>query len=147
MNIRSFVLTCSILFSCLALHAQKPIHGLQEKNAQYLEKMESEGFEFRSQIITEFNAENAQQNVNIKLKAGSTYQLVAMGDSDVKELALEVRSSGKFELSELANSESSGGEEVKVLVPEKSGKFKITLSVKSFSDSGKGFVSFMVLRK
>lgn len=142
---KSIAITWMLLLGSFAVLAQTPIDQLQQHNSQYLSKMESEGYGFRSQIVTEFNPENAEQVVKIKLKAGHTYQLVAMGDSDVKSLNLEVKSMKTHSIKSLVVSEVSGV--VKELKTEKSGKFKIVLNVAEFSSAGKGFVSFMVLRK
>ncbi|MEQ8471328.1 MAG: hypothetical protein RIC35_09080 [Marinoscillum sp.] len=144
---KSILFLTALLLGSTTTLAQTPIDILQASNTQYLAKMEAEGFEFRSQIITEFNLDHAEQNVNIRLKAGYTYQLVAMGDSGIKALNLEVNSLKKFKLSNLGYGEEVGSGKIRSLVPEKSGKFKITLSVKDFGESDKGFVSFMVLRK
>lgn len=144
---KSILFLSSLLFGSIVTLAQTPIDILQENNTQYLTKMEAEGFEFRSQIITEFNSEHAEQNVNIRLKAGYTYQLVAFGDSDIEALGVEVNSFKKFKESNLELGEAAGSGKILRLVPEKSGKYKITLRVNDFGESGKGFVSFMVLRK
>ncbi|WP_421876398.1 hypothetical protein [Marinoscillum sp.] len=142
---KSIAITWTLLLGSFAVLAQTPIDKLQQTNSDYLKKMESEGYGFRSQIITEFNPENAEQNVNIKLKAGHTYQLVAISDSDVKSLDLEVKSMKTHSIKSLVVPEVSGA--VKELKTEKSGKFKIVLNVAEFSNAGQGFVSFMVLRK
>ena len=147
MNIRSFVLLGTLILVSISVFSQSSIDKLQKSNAQYLELQEKEGFVFRSQIITEFNPENAIQNVNIKLQEGFTYQLVAMGGSDVATLGIEVKSFKKLGSSNLESEKPTDNQEYLTFVPEKSGKFKITLNVKEFSSAGKGFVSFMVLRK
>ena len=147
MNIKSIIVFGVVLFAASQLFAQSSIDVLQKSNASYLEGMEKQGYEFRSQIVTEFNAENAEQNVNICLKEGFTYQLVAMGDADVTVLGVEVKSFKKLGSSNLESEKPADNQEYLTFVPEKSGKYKISLNVKDFSSAGKGFVSFMVLRK
>ncbi len=148
MNIRSYVLLSTILLaSCFVVSAQTSIEALQNTNGAYLARMESEGFEFRSQIITEFNQDNAEQKVNINLKEGYTYQLVAIGDSEIHKVDLAIKSSRKFDMTDLGDVKIPGSEKVKEMTPQKSGEFKISLNVERFSNAGKGFVSFMVLRK
>lgn len=144
MEMRALIITGILVLTGYVLQAQTPIDKLQKSNSEYLGQMEKEGYEFRSQIVTEFNAENAEQNVNIRLKEGFSYKLVAMGDADVTEMDIEVKSLKKAPLESLKTGKNI---EVVDLVPVKSGKFKIVLSVAQFSAAGKGFVSFMVLRK
>lgn len=147
MKIKSIIFFGVVVFAASQLFAQSSIDVLQKSNTQYLEQMETEGFEFRSQIVTEFNTENAEQNVNIRLKEGFTYKLVAMGDADITILGVEVKSFKKLGASNLVSDQPADNQEFLTFIPEKSGKFKITLNVKEFSSDGKGFVSFMVLRK
>ena len=107
MNIKSIIVFGVVLFAASQLFAQSSIDVLQKSNASYLEGMEKQGYEFRSQIVTEFNAENAEQNVNIRLKEGFTYQLVAMGDADVTVLGVEVKSFKKLGSSNLESEKLS----------------------------------------
>ena len=144
---KSIVIASVLLLTGGMLLAQTPIDQLQQNNREYLKEMESEGFQFRSQIITEFNPENAEQLVKIKLKAGATYQLVALGDADIENVTLGVKSFKKYATTSETGEAPTANSDVMALVPEKSGTFKITIAVKDFSSTGQGFVSFMVLRK
>jgi hypothetical protein len=143
---RFFFLSLLALISFTAL-AQTPIDILQKQNVKYLEDRESEGYEFRSQIITEFDRANASQNVNIQLSEGYSYLIIALGDDNIPALGLEVSPSKKAAIQELSLDSGLVGQGLEVK-PSKSGKFKITILVKDLNlDVPAGFVSFMVLRK
>lgn len=142
---RNFLLTGFYLLS-LALIAQTPIDEMQKRNVAYLEQQEQEGYTFRSQIITEFDEAHALQDVNIKLDAQYTYQLVAMGDSDIKAMQVSVKSN-EANTQKVSNDAANDRTSALLFKPEKSGRYKIMLQVDEFSANGKGFISFMVLRK
>ena len=138
----------SILFIAISFiaMAQTPIDGLQKQNLKYLESLESDGYEFRSQIITEFDQANASQNVNINLSKDYTYIVVALGDSNIPAIGLEIKPENKAAIKANALSQGMTGQSFQ-LVPEKSGRFKFSINVTGLNASKKGFVSFMVLRK
>ncbi|MEL7145896.1 MAG: hypothetical protein AAFO69_05980 [Bacteroidota bacterium] len=138
----SFVLT----FVSLAAMAQTPIDGLQKQNITYLESLESKGYEFRSQIITEFDQANASQNVNINLSKDYTYVVVALGDSNIPGISLEIKPSSKAKIDQNDLNSGMTGQSYQ-LSPSKSGRFKFSIDVTGLSGGQKGFVSFMVLRK
>lgn len=140
----TFLLSFMLLFS-VAAFAQTPIDGLQKQNLAYLESQESEGYEFRSQIITEFDLANASQDVNIKLSKDYTYVIVALGDSNIPKIALDIKPSKNAKMESLAI-EGGAGQSFK-LSPTKSGRFKISINVSDLSEGQTGFISFMVLRK
>ncbi len=138
-------LSALMVVSVMAM-AQTPIDGLQKQNLKYLEFQESEGYEFRSQIITEFDAANASQNVNIKLTDDYSYVIVAIGDSNIPGIELEIKPSGNANTESLSLEEGLAGQSYR-LTPSKSGRFKISINATGLSPSQKGFISFMVLRK
>ena len=140
-----FSLSLLLLLS-LGAFAQTPIDKLQKQNVAYLEQQENEGYEFRSQIITEFDQSNASQNVNIKLSEGFTYIIVAIGDSNIPELDLSIKPAGGAKMESLNMSSDLVSKSFK-LTPSKSGRFKISIDVEELNASQKGFISFMVLRK
>ena len=133
------------LFAINVSMAQTPIDGLQKDNLKYLESKESEGYEFRSQIITEFDQANASQDVNIKLSKDYTYVVVAISDSNIPKIALHIKNSKNATLKELTIGDGISGQALE-LKPDKSGRFKISIKA-DLSDSKTGFISFMVLRK
>jgi len=140
-----------IIFSLLSILsltsiAQTPIDGLQKQNLSYLESQEADGYEFRSQIITEFDLANASQNVNIQLSEGFNYIITALGDSNISSVKLDIRPSKSAEIKPLTLNESLVGQSF-MLEPSKSGKFRISIAASGLSASRKGFISFMVLRK
>ena len=135
-----------VALTSLAAMAQTPIDGLQKQNLAYLETLESEGYEFRSQIITEFDLSNSSQNVNINLSKDYSYVVVALGDSDIPNLTITIRSPKGASVAENKLSADLNGQSFQV-TPTKSGRFKFTIGVSGLSASDKGFVSFMVLRK
>lgn len=143
---KSFVLFFLFVATSMTAIAQTPIDGLQKQNLGYLETLESEGYEFRSQIITEFDQANASQNVNINLSKDYTYIVVALGDSNIPGIALEIKPSKNAKVSEQSLANGMTGQSYQ-LVPSKSGRFKFSINVSGLSASSKGFVSFMVLRK
>lgn len=142
---RSILLSFTTLFSVIAF-SQTPIDRLQKINLDYLESQEKEGFEFRSQIITEFDQAHASQNVNIKLSEDFTYVIVALGDSNVPGIELEIKPSKNAKMESLDLKEGIAGQSF-LLTPSKSGRFKISINTNGLEASEKGFVSFMVLRK
>lgn len=125
--------------------AQTPIDGLQKNNLEYLESKEGEGYEFRSQIITEFDQAHASQDVNIKLSKDYTYVVVAIGDSNIPEVSLAIKTAKNASTNELQLKNGVAGQAVE-LKPGKSGRFKISINAK-LSAGKTGFISFMVLRK
>ncbi len=127
--------------------AQTPIDDLQKQNLKYLELQESDGYEFRSQIITEFDNQNASQDVNIKLDANFTYIVVALGDKNIPKVDLEVRPEKKATIQELSDVDSQVSGKSYTVKPNKSGRYKISINVSGLDVSKKGFISFMVLRK
>ncbi len=141
----TFLLSFMLLFS-VAVFAQTPIDGLQKQNLAYLESQESEGYEFRSQIITEFDLANASQDVNIKLSKDYTYVVVALGDSNIPKIALDIKPSKNAKMESLSIDGSAAGQSFK-LSPTKSGRFKISINVSDLDEGQTGFISFMVLRK
>ena len=128
------------------INAQTPIDQLQKNNLKFLESKEGEGFEFRSQIITEFDAENASQNVNIKLSEQYTYIIGALGDANVPQVNLSINPSNKAQIEAHSTDENLIGQAF-LLTPNKSGKFKISINAEGLGEVDKGFISFMVLRK
>ncbi len=133
-----------MLLAVISLKAQTPIGDLQKRNTAQMEALEKDGYEFRSQIITEFDAENASQDVNIKLNSEYTYLIVALGDSNIPDVDLAIKPESKAKITE----QSTGGTgKSYMLEPSKSGKFKISINVSGLNASKKGFISFMVLRK
>ena len=127
-------------------NAQTPIDELQKQNLSYLEARESEGFEFRSQIITEFDEANASQNVNIKLSKNFTYTIVALGDSNIPQIELDIKPSKNAQMESLTVGPKLAGQSF-LVTPSKSGNFKISINALGLDASQKGFISFMVLRK
>lgn len=136
----------TFLASSVVSIAQTPIDGLQKENLKYLESQESEGYEFRSQIITEFDQAHASQDVNIKLSKDYTYIVVAMGDSNIPKIELDIKPVKNAKTESLAAGQNQVGQYFQV-VPTKSGRFKISINVAGLQASQKGFISFMVLRK
>ena len=135
----------AVLYSVLAF-AQTPIDELQKSNISYLESQESEGFEFRSQIITEFDQANASQNVNIQLSKDFTYLIIALGDSNIPEITLDVKPSKNVAMKSLTWDGSMAAQSFSVS-PSKSGRFKISINAVGLDASERGFISFMILRK
>ena len=142
---KSIVFSIATLLSTLLL-AQTPIDGLQKSNLSYLESQESKGFEFRSQIITEFDQAHASQNVNIKLNDDYTYIVVALGDSDIPEINLEIKPAGNAKMEALPLAQDLAGESF-LVTPSKSGRSKMSIHAKGLGEAKNGFISFMVLRK
>ncbi|MBC6400138.1 MAG: hypothetical protein GDA51_09545 [Ekhidna sp.] len=141
----------SILFSIVVLFsvkvfAQTPIDELQKNNISYLELQESEGFEFRSQIITEFDSNNASQNVNIKLSKDFIYIVVALGDSNIPKISLDIKPANNAKMESMMPDESLTGQSF-LVTPSKSGRFKISINAIGLEASRSGFISFMILRK
>lgn len=134
------------LASSISAMAQTPIDGLQKQNLNYLESRESEGYEFRSQIITEFDQANASQNVNIKLTTGFTYIILALGDSNIPSIDLSIKPSQNAKIESLNLDQTLAGQSYE-LTPSKSGNFKIAINAGGLGEGKKGFISFMVLRK
>ena len=140
-----FALT--LLLACsFGAFSQTPIDNLQKQNLQYLELQESEGYEFRSQIITEFDESNASQNVNIKLSEEFTYIIVAIGDSNIPTIDLDIKPANGAKMEALKINSDLAGQSFR-LAPSKSGGFKISINATGLSATQKGFISFMVLRK
>jgi len=142
---KSILFFTTTLFSIMAF-AQTPIGELQKNNISYLELQESEGFEFRSQIITEFDRAHASQNVNIKLSRDFTYIIVALGDSDIPEIGLAIKPSKSTKMQAMLLDKSLTGQSF-LVTPSRSGQFKISINAIGLDASGSGFISFMVLRK
>ncbi|MEM6829601.1 MAG: hypothetical protein AAF551_03735 [Bacteroidota bacterium] len=143
---RSILFLCALFTILSTSHAQTPIDGLQKNNLKLLESLENEGYEFRSQIITEFDEAHASQDVNIKLSSDYTYVIVALGDSNIPKITLQVKPSRKATLENLTSTDELTGKFLK-LAPIKSGRFKISINATELKASGRGFISFMVLRK
>jgi len=139
------VLTVFFLTSLFSW-AQTPIDELMQQNLEYLEAMESEGYAFRSQIITEFDQANASQNVRIRLSEEYEYLVVALGDSNIPDIGLQFRPAGKANAGPMDLKRELTGRAFS-LSPSKSGRFKITINAMDLGASQKGFVSFMVLRR
>jgi len=142
-SLLSFTFFITTVFVTLA---QTPIDDLQKQNIDFLEIQESKGYEFRSQIITEFDPAHASQNVNIKLSTGFTYVIVALGDSNIPAIGLAIKPSTKSKIVPLEIGEELVGQSF-LLTPSKSGNFKISINALNLKASEKGFISFMVLRK
>ncbi len=139
----SFVVVCTVVFNAFA---QTPIDDLQKQNLNFLEQQESEGYEFRSQIITEFDQNNAEQNVNISLSKDFTYIIVALGDSNIPTINLGIKPSKGAAIKPFSLEGTKNGQAFQ-LNPSRSGKFKITIKANELGVNDKGFISFMVLRK
>lgn len=139
----SFVVVCTVVFNAFA---QTPIDDLQKQNLNFLEQQESEGHEFRSQIITEFDQNNAEQNVNISLSKDFTYIIVALGDSNIPAINLGIKPSKGAVIKPFSLEGTKNGQAFQ-LNPSRSGKFKITIKANELGVNDKGFISFMVLRK
>ena len=122
------------------------IDGLQKNNLAYLESLESEGYSFRSQIITEFDREHATQDVNIKLSEDYTYLIVGIGDINILSLTLAIKPSQKAKMKLLDLPSGFTGQSSQVN-PSRSGSFKIDITAADFKEDENGFISFMVLRK
>lgn len=142
---KSILFSMSFLFSLLVL-AQTPIDELQKSNLSYLESQESMGFEFRSQIVTEFDEAHASQSVNIKLSEDFTYKIVALGDSSIPDISLDIKPSSKAKMDETNLDNTLAGQSF-LVTPAKSGRFKITINALGLDTARRGFISFMVLRK
>lgn len=146
MLMKSLPFFFTIVLISTVTRAQTPIDDLQKKNLNYLESQEREGYEFRSQIITEFDQTHASQDVNIKLSKDYTYIIVAMGDSSIPKIDLDIKPSKNAKMESLEPSQKTVGQYFQV-VPTKSGRFKISINVAELQASQTGFISFMVLRK
>ena len=140
------LLLIAAYFSFSILVAQTPIDELQKQNIQYLESQENEGYAFRSQIITEFDAAHASQNVNIKLSQEYTYIVVALGDSNIPGINLDIKPVSKAKMETMPLDDNLAGA-AHLVTPSKSGRFKITINAAGLEGSKTGFISFMVLRK
>ena len=110
-----------------SVFAQTPIDGLQKQNLNFLESQENEGYEFRSQIITEFDAAHASQNVNIKLSKGFNYIIVAIGDSNIPAIDLSIKPAKGAALESIDIGSDLAGQAYNV-APNKSGQFKISIN-------------------
>ena len=97
---RTFILSSILLLAGIVAHAQTPIDVLQKRNTAQMEALEGDGYEFRSQIITEFDAANASQNVNINLDANFTYVIVALGDTNIPAVDLSIAPEKKAKITE-----------------------------------------------
>lgn len=140
------ILLAFLLTATSLVFAQTPIDELEEDNLEYLEAREAEGYKFRTQIVTEFDVAHATQYVDLKLDENYEYLMVALGDSRIPGINLSVKQSRKIR--ELASDKINDPEGASYLIsPLKSRKFKIAIEVEGLSAAGKGFVSFMVLRK
>ena len=128
------------------IFAQTPIDALQKSNTNYLEKQEQKGYEFRSQIITEFNFENATQDVNISLNDAYNYLIVAMGDANIPAVDLSIKPDKNVEMKQSPDVDEALKTRAYELKPAKAGRYKISINVTGFGESDSGFVSFMVLR-
>lgn len=152
MYLKNLAFMKSVLFSSLFLIssviaiAQTPIDALQKQNLEYLKSQESDGYEFRSQIITEFDQEHASQDVNIKLSKDYTYIIVAMGDRNIPKVTLEIKPAKNAKIDNNGQNQKMSGQSIK-LMPTKSGRFKISIKAADLGASKNGFISFMVLRK
>jgi len=140
-----------ILFYCLVCIAtvaiaQTPIDELQKRNLSYLEAQENQDFEFRSQIITEFDQAHATQNVNIKLSKDFTYIVVALGDSNIPDVNLDIKPASNTKLEIMPIADEFAGQAV-LVSPTKSGRVKIAINAMGLDTTKNGFISFMVLRK
>lgn len=133
--------------SCVAAKAQTPIDDLQKRNLDFLKSKESKGYEFRSQIITEFDQANASQDVNIKLSKEYTYIVIALGDSNLQKIGLDIKPANNAKIEPLVLEQKSSSYSSYQLEPSKSGRFKISINVIELEAAQKGFISFMVLRK
>ena len=142
---KSLLFLTATLFSTF-VNAQTPIDGLQKQNISFLESQENEGFEFRSQIITEFDQARASQNVNIKLSKEYTYIVVALGDSNIPDIDLDIKPLTKAKMEAMPTDGNLAGES-HLVTPTKSGRFKITINASGLESAKTGFISFMVLRK
>lgn len=142
-SLYTFVLVFTLVFSAAA---QTPIDGLQKQNLDFLEYQEDQGYEFRSQIITEFDRENAEQNVNINLSKDFSYIIVALGDSNIPAVNLDIKPANGAEMEPYNLKDPKKGRAIQ-LMPTKSGKFKITIGADDLGPNDRGFISFMVLRK
>ena len=143
---KATLLLCIAVASSVVAMAQTPIDELQKQNLSYLESREGEGYEFRSQIITEFNLAHASQSVNIKLSKGFTYIIYALGDSNIPKIKLDIKPSKNTPMESLALDQTLAGQAFS-LVPSQSGRFKISINAQGLEASDTGFISFMVLRK
>lgn len=136
-----FLLTLQVLFA-----QDTAIDELISENLLHLEEHEVNGFDFRTQIVTEFDVEHASQDVNLKLSDTYTYLVIAQVDSNIPGVDLEIKPSSKAQLTKRDEFESENGVCYE-LKPLKSGRFKFSINTKGITGSNKGFVSFMVLRK
>ena len=143
---RSLVSFLLLFVAVSTLTAQTPIDELQKQNLSFLEGQERDGYAFRSQIITEFDAAHASQNVNIKLSESYTYVIVALGDSNIPEISLDIKPAKGAKMELISNDSGLAGQSFR-LEPSRSGKFKISINTSGLSGDQRGFVSFMVLRK
>jgi hypothetical protein len=142
-----YIIALAFVFTAVfTVSAQTPIDDLQKQNLSFLEAQESEGYEFRSQIITEFDQANASQNVNISLSKDYNYLIVALGDSNIPAISLGIKPAKGASIDPFDLGDTSASQAYR-LAPSKSGKFKITISANDLGATEKGFISFMVLRK
>ncbi|MBV6645046.1 MAG: hypothetical protein KI790_06340 [Cyclobacteriaceae bacterium] len=137
----------AVILISFAAFSKASIDDIQQANSSYLKEQEKKGYHFRSQIITEFDSEHSRQEVNLKLEANVTYQLIARGDDDIADLELAIKNIKKSKMIELVAFENEENVIGYQFSPAKSGRYKIMMEVQDFTDHEKGFVSFMVLKK
>lgn len=141
------ILSLALVFAVIGIaSAQTPIDDLQKQNLRFLENQESQGYGFRSQIITEFDPAHASQNVNIKLSSEYTYVIVALGDSNIPKIDLTIKPAKGAAMKSVDLGTDLAGQAYQ-LTPSKSGRFKISIQATGLASNKPGFISFMVLRK
>ncbi len=141
-------LITALLFGSVSFaFAQTPVDLLEKRNLDYLETQEADGFTFRSQIVTEFKPDQAAQDVNLKLSTEYTYQLIVMGDNNIKKMDLAIKGHKDDKVEKVEANADQPATVIYKLTPGKSKKYRFTIQVKEFGSTGRGFVSFMVMRK
>lgn len=144
MKTKSILLFLAIILSS-SISFAGPENG--DKKSKNTKKRQIQSYELRTEIMTEFNLQNARQVVNLDLDDKYKYQFVAIGDENVEAVAISISKTKKGDWDQVETGKRDRSMSVYDFEPVKSSTYKLAIEVSEFSAAKKGFVSFLVLRK